>query len=817
MLSALCCGIALLSAGIARAGIWMSNGPNGGLIDAIAVDPSTPTTVYAGTDRGGLFKSVDGGDTWRTISLTIPDVESTVFTGVAVDPTTPARIYATSTFRLDGRIFRSTDGGATWSFTSTPFMQAVAIDPVTPTTVYAVGNGVLKSTDAGTNWTTVLPGGSGGWFAVAIDPVTPRTVYIGGIAGLRRTTDGGATWTPVFGAGEEPILALAIDPTRPNVVYAGAEDAGVFKTIDGGDTWTPLGPDVGGQNLTIHALGIDPQRPDTVYAAGLTVNGGLSVYKTTNGGTTWAGTPLTQIVSSFAVDPAHPETLFAGTSDPGIWKSDDGGAHWREANAGLVNTGVASLAIGGAPGVAWAATDRNGVARTTNGGASWAPTASIRVSGVLLALGADPTTPDTAYVGTSLNGVFKTVDGGGSWAPLLGGEAPALVTALVVDPSSPSIVYAAGLGGVFVSTIGGGAWTRVSTGLLPFVFSMTIDPSSPATLYAGTVMASTGGVFKTTNGGSTWTPVNTGLPFIDNAAVTALALDPSAPATLYAAIETAGVFKTVDGGATWSAANGGLGADRVTSLAVHPTLPNTVYAGTLDHGVFTSTDGGASWTPTNDGLFNHFVAALAVDPDRIYAGTGGDGAFVMTTGAVTTTSTSTTTSTTSPQALLGKLLDVRNPSAVDPSRRSVVVQAKETASNDVLDPAMLVANGASVTVAVDGATPSKQTFAMPAPWTRLGTTGARYTDKHGLHGPVRLAQVAKSASGTFTMRVEIVGKNGLGAVRPPNPGSGGSALLRIDGDAAYCVGFGGAAGGRIADKGPAAFKVTNPTRQACSP
>ena len=629
----------------------------------------------------------------------------------------------------------------------------------------------------------------------------------------------------MLGHPTEPILAVAIHPTMPNIVYAGLEDAGVFKTVDGGMTWAPIGPDVGGKTLTVRALAVDPANPDTVYAAGLTINGGFSVYKTTNGGATWTSTPLTFVTQAIALDPATPRTVFAGTLDFGVWRSTDGAVSWNEASTGLANTWVRALAVDAMPGTVYAATDRNGVARSTDGGATWAATAFVGTFDPLLALATDPSAPGTAYVGSTLSGVFKTVDGGGSWSPLPGG--PILVTTLVVDPSSPATVYVAGAGGAFVSTVGGGSWTPINTGLPEVVFSMTIDPTATGTLYAGTLMGGSWGIFKTTNAGGMWVPINTGLPAIDGAAVTALALDPMAHNTLYAAIEEAGVYKTTDGGASWAAANNGLQVFRVTALAVHPVIPNTVFAGTLDQGVFVSVDGGASWAAMNDGLFNPVIHALAVEPHRVYAGSRADGAFEMPVGSIiTTTSTSTTSSTTTSTTLqpviLGKTLQIKDPRPADPSRRQVVVEARELASSDSLDPATLATNGATLTVTATGETPSSQTFSMPAPWTRVGTTGVRYVDNKGVNGQVKLAQISKTAQGTFELKVKIQGKLGPGEqplvlVVPPNPGTGASVLLRVNGGPEYCVAFGGAAGGQITNKGATSFKVTKPTEQTCSP
>ena len=173
--------------------------------------------------------------------------------------------------------------------------------------------------------------------------------------------------------------------------------------------------------------------------------------------------------------------------------------------------------------------------------------------------------------------------------------------------------------GVFKSTNGGESWTAINAGLTnTFVYALAIDPSAPATLYAGTF----GGVFKSTNGGGSWIAVNTGLT---DTGVFALAIDPSAPATLYAGTSNGGVFKSINGGASWTAINTGLTSTEIRALAIDPANPATLYAGTSGGGVFKSTNGGASWTAMNAGLTNLYVNALAIDPStsRVYAGTDG--------------------------------------------------------------------------------------------------------------------------------------------------------------------------------------------------
>ena len=128
---------------------------------ALAIDPTTPTTLYAGTATGGVFKSTDGGATWSAVNTGLPCDLSR-----AASPPSPSipRPRAPSTRGRSGGVFKSTDGGATWSAVNTgcrsPRVSALAIDPTTPTTLYAGtdGGGVFKSTDGGASWSAANTG-----------------------------------------------------------------------------------------------------------------------------------------------------------------------------------------------------------------------------------------------------------------------------------------------------------------------------------------------------------------------------------------------------------------------------------------------------------------------------------------------------------------------------------------------------------------------------------------------------------------------------------------------------------------------------------
>ncbi|MEO6724783.1 MAG: SBBP repeat-containing protein [Blastocatellia bacterium] len=305
-----------------RAGNWtqIGNTLNTTLAFTLAIDPTNPNTLYAGTFLG-VFKSTNGGQQWQTTGQTNP-ANPFFVTGVAIDPSNPNRIYAAS---RTGGIYRSTDGGQSY--------QA----------------------NTGINF-----GGPPSGYDVVVDPVMPMTVYLGTQSGAFKSTNGGDAWTPIntgLGLPQSPnslprINRLVIDPSNRMTVYA-ATSRGVFKTTDGGGTWLAATNGIGqGGQAEVLALAIDPTMPATLYAGVASFSGGL--YKTTDGGATWrasntglnlpgVSTPLT--VQSLAIDPGTPQTVYAGTSSGGVYKSTDGGATWSASNTGLPNVTVNAVVV----------------------------------------------------------------------------------------------------------------------------------------------------------------------------------------------------------------------------------------------------------------------------------------------------------------------------------------------------------------------------------------------------------------------------------------------------------------------------------------
>jgi len=621
---------------LAYAGVnqWTSNGPEGGWIRPLAIAPVSPTTLYAGTCGNGLFKSTDGGASWTALTSLVDDC----IYALAITPSNPAILYAGGT----RGVFKSTDGGAHWVLVNSyGAISALAVDPRNPMVLYALANGfdgagIYKSTDGGASWTISFSATSGPLPTLVIDPQDPTTLY----AGRLKSTDAGASWVPLtcdvcVGA----ISALAIDSVDSTTLYVGTTEysslgervgGGVFKSVDGGASWS----DTGLVNVPISTLTIDPTAPATIYA-GTTGNG---VFKSIDGGASWTATSFgltNAYIEALIINPTSPLTVYVGTVRDGVFKSTNGGISWTASNTGLINAFVPALAIDPVtPRTVYAGANGK-VFKSTDGGAHWVVRSSGLDDPFINTLAIDPQHPTVLYAGTSEAGVFKSIDAGTNWAPQNAGFPEAndglSIGALAINPHDPQTLYASVNGVVFKSTNGGTSWVvsnnglTSTTGVYAFagVNALAIDPMTPTKLYAAT----NEGVFKSTDGGASWTPTAK----FPSGYVRTLVIDPVSTPTLYAGTSS-GVFKSVDEGASWistsltytSSPISGMNV-YVEALAIDPTDPAIIYAGT-NNGVFRSRDGGANWVSMNSGLTTLDVSALAIDPvsgSTLYAGTHG--------------------------------------------------------------------------------------------------------------------------------------------------------------------------------------------------
>ncbi|MCP4696347.1 MAG: hypothetical protein GY862_05815, partial [Gammaproteobacteria bacterium] len=304
-----------------------------------------------------VYRSIDEGP-W--IAVESEDIPLLSIDALAMDPGDPATVYAAvsikATFTTPGEekgIYKSTDSGAHWSVVNPGLpelkIRALAITPVSPATLYAgtSGYGIFKSTDGGQNWTAASRGMTGiSECAVAMDPVNAGTMYVGTEKGLFKTVDRGASWlliTPEH-AGPARVCGLATDPLDPAVLYAVKNGSSLYKSIDGGQSWTAIGSGLTGAIVT---LAIAPVAPATLYLGAKTDEPAAGLFKSVDGGRVWtavdADIPPDTVARDVAIDPADPAVVYASISADnsvslghGIFKSVDGGQTWRVVGEGMI-------------------------------------------------------------------------------------------------------------------------------------------------------------------------------------------------------------------------------------------------------------------------------------------------------------------------------------------------------------------------------------------------------------------------------------------------------------------------------------------------
>ena len=322
--------------------------------------------------------------------------------------------------------------------------------------------------------------------------------------------------------------------------------------------------------------------------------------------------------------PLFADIAYAATLE-GVFKTVDGGATWSPSNMDPMIE-IFSLEIDPAtPSTLYAA----GVFRlfkTTDAGATWFRVEAGLPDAVRFHhLAIDPTDSNVIYVGTSDEGLFKSIDGAASWTAINNGL-PVDIRHVTVDPTTPSTLWAAAPAGGYRSLDAGASWNRLLD--VGPVHSIAIDPKDGDRIYAGTSF----GLYQSVDGGSSWMIRNPSIIFD-------VAFDWQTPTAAYATSFAGGVLKTTDGGQTWNDASLGLFGERTYRLAVAPSDASKLLVG-ADVGIFESGDRGQLWTERNQGLAKPVITDLAIDPADagvLYVTTLASGLFKSVDGGKTWT------------------------------------------------------------------------------------------------------------------------------------------------------------------------------------
>lgn len=486
----------------------------------VVINPAHPETVYAATwerirrptyrraygPESGIWRSVNHGTTWTLLAGGLPAPSENIGRiALALAPSRPSTIYAqigsgiigTSSGIYSGLgFYRSQDGGQTWTRRDTPggtfesafggfvwYFGDMAVDPTNADVVWCLGQNLIRSVDAGANWSLVAGTTHPDFHALWIDPTNTQRVYTGNDGGFYSSVNGGGGWTKSVDLPITQFYAGTIDPNNSLRLLGGTQDNQCMQTTGSPSGWSTM---LGGDGFYVL---VDPTNSNIVLAEWQFCCQQTGPRRSTNGGTSFGIGPSGFVSTDrynwctpIAMDPQDHNVVVVG-----------GNRVYRSLNNGVGYTAISPDLT-----------------------ANPFPPAPV-VYNTISTVDISPRRSGFYYVGTDDGRVWRTLDGGTNWAIITTGLPLRYVTRVTADPAADSTVYVtlSGFGQdehlahVYRSTNCGTTWTSIS-GNLPDVPAndILVDPLNPSRLYLATDV----GVYTTQNLGATWYPLGLGMP-----------------------------------------------------------------------------------------------------------------------------------------------------------------------------------------------------------------------------------------------------------------------------------------------------------------
>jgi uncharacterized protein YcfJ len=631
-----------------------TGGGGAGRVNSVRHLPGSTTTFFACAPGGGLWKTTNSGVSWTMMNT--DNLASIGVSDVAIDPNDTDVMYiatgdgdAGDTYSLG--VLKTTDGGLTWNTTGLNWAvtnqrttNRILIDPSNSQNVIAAtSNGIYRTTNGGTSWTQVQ---SGSFKDLKFHPTNASIVYASSDS-FYKSTDGGATWTNITSglpsASNVSRMALAVSVDEPTWVYilAGANDNGfygVYKSTNSGTTftqpytgslnlmgWDPSGTDSGGQAWYDLALEADPSDANVIYT------GGVNVWKSSNGGTSWAlnghwygggGVPYVHA-------DVHALHFVPGTSrllvgcDGGVFTTLNGGTAYSDISSNLQIAQQYRLSVSAANvDIVLSGWQDNGT-NLKNGSTFTRP-----IGGDGMDCQINPTNGSIMYGELYYGDIYKSTNTGVNFGTNIcssGGtgvdEDGAWVTPFVLGSENADHVYV-GKTRVYKSTNGGSTWTSLAA-----IGSGTINALHVATAENDYIYASKGGtLYVSTNNGASFT-TSSGLP---GGSITSIVTSTTNAQQVYVTISgfSAGqkVYMSTNAGSTWTNISGSLPNIPANSIVYQNGADNSIYVGT-DAGVYYRDDVLGNWVPYMNGMPNVVVTDLDINysANKIVASTYGRG------------------------------------------------------------------------------------------------------------------------------------------------------------------------------------------------
>ena len=597
---------------------WQLIGPDGGNVRCLAYDPSDPNRILLGTSAGQLFSSRDGGNSWVPFAH-LGSGDDLVIDHIVFDPTNPQTIYAAAWGLYhddEGDVFRSDDGGATWRTLAGVHGKSIRALAMAPsdhnTLVIGALDGVFRSQNGGATWEKMTPenpdvlenhASMRNFVSVAVDPQNPDVVYAGTRHLPWKTSDGGKSWHNLKDGilDDSDVFSIIVDPKTPSRVYASA-CSGIYKSDNGAELFHRV-QGLPHSAIRTRVLKQDPQRSSIVYAG---TTGGM--WKTVDGGTKWTlVTSADVVINDVLIDPRNPQRVLIATDRGGVLASNDGFAKYQSSNRGFSHRMVGSVIA-----------DRNnsnrlyvgivndktdgGLFITDDAGKSWQQVSKGLGDRDVLSL--QQAENGAIFAGTN-HGIFSLATLSGAWLPatMIHGPVPEW------QPKAEAVPEAAAQKTLKSKTAKGTAKKPAVTAKkkepaeVPIPIAIAPRVRSIQITNKAWYAATNDGLFISVDGGKKWygTPIDGESDFL-------AANDyPDGTLTL-ASIKRA--FISRDAGRTWSEI---VAPTYVTGLYnVTMTQDSSLWLGARE-GAIRSNDGGKSWSHVMNGLPPSYVLGVKYD------------------------------------------------------------------------------------------------------------------------------------------------------------------------------------------------------------